>query len=547
MIHLDAGAHTVVVAMSTDGGQSFSWLANFALSAGTAGPGPSPADDQPNIATGPGGTVAPGSVWVQWQDIGVGNSGIAVAGAPVYGLGQVGAFGAPESPWNNSGMRFGSIAVGPNGQLLVAYQSDLQMMGWPYHATIYAALDADGLGPGGFPPNPTPIPVATWTNVMLRFPIPPSPNMPINAAAHLAWDRSGGPHNGRVYLAYTDRPSLFDNDTNIFVCYSDDNGATWSAGTEVNDNPAGNQFWPSIAVDQTTGNVAVVWYDPRDDVTNTMTRLYGTVSVDGGGTFLPNVAIASGLSKASWAEDYMRGTSTGGNTLRTLNDTTQNWATNWWGPYGPVPLTQVHIIAGTGADPNTFYTVVSNSATQIVIDRDWAVIPDSTSVYEFALRYQYAYGGYTDVAFQGGNFYPIWADNSNSTLNNPDGTSKAFDLYTAGVSVTSGFGPQQAARSVRMTTAVPASTAGFPSLLVPLLLPSTGVALPETARAATASGDTISSPLGAGLTQPGAPRSPKPDTSSLERLFTATRRDTTSASLDRPAEDQVWADGWLLG
>jgi hypothetical protein len=367
---------------------------------------------------------------------------------------------------------------------------------------------------------------------MQRFPIPPSPNMPINAAADLAWDRSGGPYNGRVYLAYTDRPSLFNNDTNIFVRYSDNNGATWSAATEVNDNPAGNQFWPSIAVDQTTGNVAVVWYDPRDDMTNTQTRLYGTVSDNGGVTFLPNVAIATALSKASGAEDYMRGTSTGGNTARTLNDTTQNWATDWWGPYGPVPLTQVHIIAGTGADPNTFYTIVSNTATQITIDRDWAVIPDSTSVYEFALRYQYAYGGYTDVAFQSGNFFPIWADNSNSTLDNPDGPGKAFDLYTAAVTVDSGSGPGQAPRAARRPTTSGATAVDLPGLLVPmLLLPSAGVALPATASAPNANGDTTSFSPGAGL---------------VDRLFTATGRDT-AGSLDRRTEDRVWADGWLLG
>src|SRR5205807_7307845 len=33
--------------------------------------------------------------------------------------------------------------------------------------------------------------------------------------------------------------------------------------------------------------------------------------------------------------------------------------------------------------------------------------------------------------FYHGVFYPIWADNSNSTKNNPDGTLKNFDIYTA--------------------------------------------------------------------------------------------------------------------
>jgi hypothetical protein len=437
-IHHDAGAHSVVVAVSADGGQTFSWLANFALSAGTTGPGTSYWDDQPRIATGPGGETADGSVWVYWHNTGVGSSGVRVAGAPVTGLGSVGSFGTPQYPSNAAGKRFGSIAVGPDGQLLLAYQGDLEMMSWPYHATVYTALDPDGLGSSGFnsPVN------TVWTNVTLQHTIPASPNKPVNAAADLAWDRSGGANDGRVYLAYTDRPSLFTSDTNIMIRYSDNDGSTWSSATRLNDDTGStNQFWPSIAVDQETGDVAAVWYDARNDPTNnTTTKLYGTASDDGGATYAANVAVSAGTSSAPAAETHMKGTSTGGNGARTLNDTTQNWATNWWGPPGSVPLTQVIIVAGTGANPNDIYHIDSNTATQITVDRDWAVVPDATSVYQFTLRYQYAYGGYIDLAFHDGAFYPVWADNSNSTLDNPDGANKPLDIYTVAVTVTASGG-----------------------------------------------------------------------------------------------------------
>jgi hypothetical protein len=541
-IHLDAGAHTVALVMSTDGGQSFSWVANFALSAGTSGPGTSPPDDQPMVATGPGGGTAPGSVWVYWQNSGVGTFAATVAGAPVYGLGQVGSFGAPQSPSNASGKKFGSIAVGPSGQLLLAYQSDLEMMSWPYHATVYTALDPDGLGPAPFnsPGN------TVWTNVMLRYPIPASPNMPINAAAHLAWDRSGGPHNGRVYLVYTDRPSLFTSDTNIMFRYSDDNGSTWSAATRLNDDTGtANQFWPSLAVDQTSGNVAAVWYDARNDPQNIRVNLYATASDDGGATFAPNAAVSAGQSYGSGAEDHMRGTSTGGNGPRTLNDTTQNWAINWWGPYGNVPLTQVHIIAGTGADPNTFYDIVGNSATQIVIDRDWAVIPDNTSVYEFVLRYQYAFGGYTDVAYHGGVFYPAWADNSNSTLDNPDGANKPLDIYTAAVTLNSGGGSGGGGLGGG------GGGGGF--------APGSGINTTTTPLAPTADRSPFLPPLSAaavknpspvqGGTDPGGPSEPP----SGGVLFIAPDRvappnvapegDARAAS---PPPDATWGDDWLI-
>ena len=39
------------------------------------------------------------------------------------------------------------------------------------------------------------------------------------------------------------------------------------------------------------------------------------------------------------------------------------------------------------------------------------------------------------MAFHGGNFYPVWSDNSNSTGDNPNGKLHALDIYTAKVHV----------------------------------------------------------------------------------------------------------------
>jgi hypothetical protein len=43
------------------------------------------------------------------------------------------------------------------------------------------------------------------------------------------------------------------------------------------------------------------------------------------------------------------------------------------------------------------------------------------------------FGDYTGLAFAGGVAHPAWADNSNSTGDNPDGTLDAFDVYSAAV------------------------------------------------------------------------------------------------------------------
>jgi hypothetical protein len=44
------------------------------------------------------------------------------------------------------------------------------------------------------------------------------------------------------------------------------------------------------------------------------------------------------------------------------------------------------------------------------------------------------FGDYTGMAFAVGVAHPAWADNSNSTGDNPDGTLHAFDVYSAAVS-----------------------------------------------------------------------------------------------------------------
>ncbi len=41
------------------------------------------------------------------------------------------------------------------------------------------------------------------------------------------------------------------------------------------------------------------------------------------------------------------------------------------------------------------------------------------------------YGDYTALAFQSGVMIPLWADNSNSTRDNPEGTLHTFDMYVA--------------------------------------------------------------------------------------------------------------------
>ncbi len=317
-----ASNHTVL-ALSTNGGATFSLLVDTGA-----------LFDQPNVAVGAG------EVWFDYT-----NSGRRAQGAAVTGLGVVGAFSAPQTMPGTPGT-FGDLAIGPAGQVLNVYQTQTGVG----PSTIFANLNPTGVG-GTFGAQIT---IGT-TNVGDFAPIPANPDRTIDAETGLAWDRSGGPRNGRVYLVYTDRPSTSSADTDIYVRFSDNNGTTWSSPVRVNDDTVGNgksQWFPRIALDQTTGNIAVSWYDCRNSAGNTTVQLWATVSVDGGLTFLPNIQVSTGTTDGT--------------------------------------------VAALGS---------------------------------------FDLGDYNGLDFNAGVFYPSWADNSNSTGDNPAGVGGTTDIYTARVVV----------------------------------------------------------------------------------------------------------------
>ncbi|MDP1804985.1 MAG: hypothetical protein Q8K72_07460, partial [Acidimicrobiales bacterium] len=192
--------------------------------------------------------------------------------------------------------------------------------------------------------------------------LPAQPDRSWDAEAGLAWDRSGGANNNRVYLVYTDEIPNESNDFDIFTRFSNDDGATWSAAVQVNNDAGTNsQGLPKIAVDQTAGTVGVSFYDARGDTGG------GPNATDLDGTANNDVTLF-----ASWSTD-------GGAT----------WAAN---------------VAVADAPTNGY---AMNGGQEL--------------------------GDYTGLAFHGGIMYPSWADSSNSTGDNPDGTRVSLDVYVAAI------------------------------------------------------------------------------------------------------------------
>ena len=348
MVYISGGLNQILVVLSTDGGVTFG--APVGVGAGSI--------DQPSIAVGAG------SVWVDWNQ-----SGSMVArGAPVTGLGAWGAFAAQQAIPSATGS-FGGIAVGPGpngGKVMVTYQNPSGGQG---PATIYANVDADGLGAGGFGAR---LMVAT-TNVGGFDFIPAQSGRSVDAEAGLVWDATGGPFNNRAYLVYTEEPTNENNDTEIYVRTSTTDGATWSAPVRVNDDPLGpirSQFLPYITLDRTSGTVAVGWQDARNDngvpgsggtnaIANDDAEYYASYSTDGGATWAANTRLSGGFSNAAAAGastdygDYEGADAYGGKFVGVWADNANCDGTNANGTLGAFDLYMGTLSLPGGATPTS--------------------------------------------------------------------------------------------------------------------------------------------------------------------------------------------------
>lgn len=383
---------SVELLISTDNGQNFTSLASFPATGfngvffdtSTVTTTNSP---QPTVATGAG------QVWISYELDGQ----IVAAGAKVRGFGKsaVDPFTSLQPAFRSEGGRFADLAIGPNGEVMVSYQvlrddpdsepppnDSVSFNGGSFlnpdgtfttfgdpetgPADIYVNIDPDGVGQEVFGRRFK----ATETKVGNFEPINAQSRRTIDAEVGLAWDRSGGPFNGRVWMVYTDEDvNNRDDNTDIFLRFSDDQGKTWSSRRIVNNEAFTNasQFLPRIAIDQTTGNVAVSWYDTR---------------------------VQNGLSFGE-------------------NDEASYWMT---------------VGAPTTGEAGIAF------ADNIMVSKGLSDAPRSRNILEF--------GEYSGLAFNQNVAYPVWADNSNSTGDNPSGgvnnglNLATFDLYSTRVIVT---------------------------------------------------------------------------------------------------------------
>ena len=125
-------------------------------------------------------------------------------------------------------------------------------------------------------------------------------------------DTSGGPHDGRIYVAFTDENaaagstgggtgSAANTHAWIRVAYSDDQGVTWSvAGTphSTADQTTVDRFQPWLDIDQ-LGNLHVGFQDTRNSGAGLRNKAdwYYAASQDGGATWIEETRVSSVVSQ----------------------------------------------------------------------------------------------------------------------------------------------------------------------------------------------------------------------------------------------------------
>lgn len=86
-----------------------------------------------------------------------------------------------------------------------------------------------------------------------------------------------GTHNGELYLCWS-----ADSIPNIYFSRSSDGGETWSQPIIVHSETKNDQFWPWISIDPKSGDLAIMYFDSRDDEKNLLVDCWVSYSSDGG-------------------------------------------------------------------------------------------------------------------------------------------------------------------------------------------------------------------------------------------------------------------------
>ena len=273
----------MAVARSTDGGKTYPTVAFFAFQSGE-----NHFNDKPMITADTNlASQFRDNVYIAWDAASGGSAtsgGVLLATSVDHGATfTIARADDPSGPGKSIGA---SPAVGPNGEVYVAWND------FKANAIVFNRSFDGGQTWGQ--------PVTISTKVIpFDIDIPAESFRRALVYPSLDVDRSSGMHRGRIYCTWMDLTAA--NTTDIFVSFSDNQGANWSTPAPVTDQflSAVDRFNHWMSVDPVTGTVNVAFYDTRNDTTGSryQTDYYLAQSQDGGVTWsAPDVRVSTASS-----------------------------------------------------------------------------------------------------------------------------------------------------------------------------------------------------------------------------------------------------------
>ncbi len=269
---------TIALSRSDDGGVTWNDAVIVA-----PGKGNSPFNDHPQMAVDSTGGPFDGHVYISWTRFGgEGQIDIYVAASADRGAtwsatkvsGPI-PHGDAEGFYQDS-----MVAIGPGGIAYIVWDEWFHDNGNVPRTKIWMTSSTDG--GATFAPS--------WIVDADVIPIHlPNASYRHDSYPTAAVDTSGGAHDGRIYLAWSDDRN---GDADILLKSSDDGGASWSSIVRVNDDAGtAGQFMQWIVVGP-DGRVDVSFYDRRDDPNDYLLNEYMARSTDGGSSFV-NVRVSN--------------------------------------------------------------------------------------------------------------------------------------------------------------------------------------------------------------------------------------------------------------
>ena len=233
-------------------------------------------EDKPWLAVDNSSATTAGNVYASWTHFTSTSSMIFFSRSTDHGVSWSKAI--QINPATQNGAIQGSqVAVGPSGEIYVAYELFLGSTG--AQGQHFIAKSTNGGASFSAPVAMTP----KFNN--LNF----TSNYRDNSFPALAV----APITGKafVYDVYTDQPGA--NARTAFVHSKTSGGLTFTAPISANDSTKGQRLMPAVAAD-TNGVVHISWFDTRNHTTNSdLLDIYATFTSTNGTTFAPNAKVTS--------------------------------------------------------------------------------------------------------------------------------------------------------------------------------------------------------------------------------------------------------------